>query len=359
MSFDPTFVNWHTSGALVLLIVALADGPCAGEPPGSDRASKLGDRLEEGLKRFPEADLNHDGKLTIEEARGYLKQRRGAGDGLPAIPPTIADVAYGAHPRERLDLWRSASTNPAPVVIFIHGGGFVNGDKSTWRTSRPLQAFREAGFACAAINYPFREDAPIQEILRHIGRAVQFLRAHAGEWNLDKAHFAGWGSSAGAGSSLWLVTRDDLADPDNADPVLRESSRLQAAVLIGTQATYNLPRWEAFVGPPKPDWLQDPDELIQFYHFKGREDLDSPGGRAVLDECDMLRWIGPGDGGLFIIVNQPPGEPRSRGHWLHHPKHAEEIRKACAAARVDCVVQSKGAASDDAVRFLTERLTTR
>jgi acetyl esterase/lipase len=242
------------------------------------------------------------------------------------------------------------------LVVFIHGGGFEKGDKKMWRDSPQLASFWNNGFACAALNYPFRETCGIQDILRDIARGVQFMRSKAQEWNLDKTRFAGWGGSAGAGSSLWLVTRDDLADPDNTDPVLRESSRLQAAVLSATQATYNMPRWDSFMGPPKPEWLRSPTELIDFYHIKSEAELATPEGKAVLSECDMLRWIGSGDGPVFIIVNQPDGEPRNRGHYLHHPNHAEEIRKAYKANGIPCTVARKNGDPEAPVRFLSEKL---
>jgi acetyl esterase/lipase len=63
------------------------------------------------------------------------------------------------------------------------------------------------------------------------GRAVQFARSKAKEWNIDKARIAATGGSAGAGISLWLAFRDDLADPKSDDPVARESTRLTCAAV--------------------------------------------------------------------------------------------------------------------------------
>ena len=68
-------------------------------------------------------------------------------------------------------------------------------------------------------------------------RARQFLRSKAGEWNLDKTRFAAVGSSAGACTSLWLAYHDDLADPESNDPVMRESTRLCAAVGFSAQTS--------------------------------------------------------------------------------------------------------------------------
>jgi acetyl esterase/lipase len=56
-------------------------------------------------------------------------------------------------------------------------------------------------------------------------RAIQYARYHAKEFNIDPKRVAATGSSAGGMTSLWLAFHGDLADPKNADPVLRESTR--------------------------------------------------------------------------------------------------------------------------------------
>lgn len=300
-------------------------------------------QLQQLLKRFPAADRDGDGTLTREEAVGYTKERfmkaapSGGRAASKGAAPTFANVAYGLHERDVLDFWQAKGEGPRPLVVFIHGGGFTSGDKSKYHGTEEMKRLLNGGVSCAAINYPFRGDEPIQNILHHAARAVQFLRSKAGEWNLDKARVAGWGGSAGAGTSLWLATRDDLADPEAVDPVLRESSRLQAAVLQSTQATYDLTRWESFLGPADPSWWTSPDEAAEFYHFKVRADLEKPEALPVLRECDMLKWITSDDAPVFINNGQPDKPSRSRGHYLHHPAHAREIQKACDDAGVKCV----------------------
>ena len=81
-------------------------------------------------------------------------------------------------------------------------------------------------------------------------RAIQFLRLHANEWNLDKTRIAATGGSAGAGLSLWIAFHDDLADPMSDDPILRESTRISAVGVFGAQTTYD-PRVVArLIGEP-------------------------------------------------------------------------------------------------------------
>ena len=67
------------------------------------------------------------------------------------LEPTHADVRYGPHERNVLDLYLAKSDRPTPLVLYIHGGGFRGGDK---RTLSPAgaRAYLAAGFSIAAIN---------------------------------------------------------------------------------------------------------------------------------------------------------------------------------------------------------------
>lgn len=297
-------------------------------------------QLQALLPRYPEADADRDGVLTREEALTYARQRGlNASLATPsrmAPPPDLVDVAYGSHERNVLDFWRAPGDGARPLVVLIHGGGFTGGDKSKWRQSREIARLLESGISCAAINYRLRKHAPIQDILRDVARSVQFLRAQAEVYGIDKNRVAAWGGSAGAGSSLWLGARDDLAEPDHEDPVLRESSRVQAVVLNATQATYDLTRWDAFLGPADPAWWSSPDEAAEFYHFRTMADLARPEAAPVLKECDMLGWISREDAPVFVSNPLPDAPARSRGHYLHHPAHAREIVRHCEQAGVPC-----------------------
>src|SRR5947209_19573749 len=71
----------------------------------------------------------------------------------PARPePTAADVAYGEHPRQKFDFWQAKSDKPTPLVLLIHGGGWVNGDKTGYGTGA-IKPFLDQGVSVAAINY--------------------------------------------------------------------------------------------------------------------------------------------------------------------------------------------------------------
>lgn len=328
-------------------------------------SSENNDRLREALKRYPEADENKDGVLTMEEGLAYLAKRKGKKGATPetlpadAVKPDIADVAYGPHERDRLDVYlaKGDEGKSTPLVVLIHGGGFRAGDKSRWAADKDTKALLSQGISCAAVNYPFLDHMPVQDILRHCARAVQFLRSRSGEWKLDKTRFAAMGGSAGAGTSLWLATHDDLADPNAEDPVMRESTRLTCAVCNSTQATYDVTRWQSFLGEPKPEFRTSETEAAMFYHLPTFAELATEKGKSILKDCDMLSWITKDDPPLLISNPQVVESPSNRGEWLHCIHHAREIRKHCSAAGVPCLVfQDVTGEKPGAAQFLTQHL---
>lgn len=183
---------------------------------------------------------------------------------LPGITAKYStDVRYGDAERNLFDIYLPESDEPTPLVIFMHGGAWIQGDKSDVSEgdflgalkARDIRAFLQAGIAVASVNYsfidieePFDDDGLIKPFMDS-ARALQFMRYHHQSLNLDPEQVASYGVSAGASNSLWLGTHDDLADPDNADPVLRESSRLKAVGALLTQASTNFLLWEDILDP--------------------------------------------------------------------------------------------------------------
>lgn len=163
----------------------------------------------------------------------------------PARPePTVADFAYGQDSeRQRFDFWQAKSDRPTPVVLLIHGGGWMNGDKSGYGAST-IQPYLDAGISVAAINYRFilqamdqKVEPPVKACLHDAMRVLQTIRSKAAEWNIDPSRVGATGGSAGACTSLWLALHDDLADPASSDPVARQSSRLTCAAVRGAQTS--------------------------------------------------------------------------------------------------------------------------
>ena len=144
----------------------------------------------------------------------------------PARPdPTAADFVYGTDSeRQKFDFWQAKSDRPTPLVLLIHGGGWVGGDKNTYGTAA-IQPYLDAGISVVSLNYRFIAQAmqqqvepPVKACVLDAARALQTIRAKAQEWNLDPKRVGATGGSAGACTSLWLALHDDLADPKSRRP---------------------------------------------------------------------------------------------------------------------------------------------
>jgi acetyl esterase/lipase len=148
-------------------------------------------------------------------------------------PPTFADVSYGSHERQKIDVWLASSGKPVPLVFYIHGGGWNAQEKTDIHDHLDVPAFLKAGMSVVSVEYRLLKDAnaaqvtpPVRWPLEDAARALQFVRSKAAGWHLDKMRIAATGVSAGGCSSLWLGMHDDMADSQSSDPIARESTRL-------------------------------------------------------------------------------------------------------------------------------------
>lgn len=240
--------------------------------------------------------------------------------------PTFSGVSYGPFEPNVLDLWLASGPGPTPLVVYIHGGGFRSGDKSSLTRGREVQnlnAFLNQGISVAAINYRFRQMTTLDNILLDIARAIQYLRYRAEEWGLDPKRVAAYGGSAGGGASLWLAVHDDLADPDNPDPVLRQSTRLSVAGHLNSQATYDMAKWPEILGLA-PDWAETMNvtDDLEFYGISSRDQYDDPEVVAIRAFVDMVAHLDAGDAPVYFQNLNPNAPPRNRGAAIHHPQHA-------------------------------------
>jgi acetyl esterase/lipase len=100
--------------------------------------------------------------------------------------------------RQKLDLYIPKGAEKAPLMILVHGGAFVEGDKS----EEDAAAFVTLGYAVASLNYRYSSDAIFPAQVEDVKAAVRWLRANAGKFGYDPERFGARGSSAGG----YLVT---------------------------------------------------------------------------------------------------------------------------------------------------------
>lgn len=144
---------------------------------------------------------------------------RSAGDGSVRYESVTYAVALGFRPL-LLDLWVPAGATAPPVVVWIHGGAWLIGDRRNLPpTLRPDQVFTEllaAGLAVATIDYRLSREATFPAQLHDAKAAVRYLRAHADVLGIDTRRIGVWGESAGGHLAAMVGLtggRDDLEGP--------------------------------------------------------------------------------------------------------------------------------------------------
>ncbi len=258
-----------------------------------------------------------------------------------------ADVAYSDEENNVFDIYMPDSDEPTPLVIYIHGGGFTGGDKIDSHEDRAedIREFLQDGIAYATINYrliildPVDEDGVIKPLLDS-ARALQFIRYYSDSFNIDPENVALYGGSAGAGISLWLGTHDDLADLENEDPVLRESTRVKAVGALATQSTYDIIQWEevlmpvllpfeGFLGgtdiPTVATAVGAEDYLLAFLGISGIDAIETPEVAEYRANMDMLALMDDEDAPIYVH-NFPTGFDDLLNTFLHHGLHAWAVK---------------------------------
>lgn len=219
--------------------------------------------------------------------------------------PTAANFVYGKDSkRQILDFWQAKSDQPTPLVLMIHGGGWMGGDKGLYQDQ--VQPYLDSGISVAAINYRLIPEAmeqkvepPVKACLHDAARALQTIRSKAEEWNIDPDRIAATGGSAGACTSLWLAFHDDLAKPKSGDPIERQSTRLTCAAVIGAQTSLD----------PKElrEWIPNAEYGGHAFGFLGKGGERPEGFKLLIANREkVLPWIKEYSPIELVTSDDPP-----------------------------------------------------
>ncbi len=238
------------------------------------------------------------------------------------------DVSYGEYDRNRFDIILPASEFQHGLVIFIHGGGFKNGDKSAiYNRKEDIRYFIQNNIAVASINYRFRnydDSMGVRLCLHDIKRAIQYLRFHATEYNIDKERIACYGISAGAGSALYFAFHDDMAVHGDTT-LLGESTRMKCAAAIATQATYNVFRCKKIIPFirvvtffQRRQWYNAAANFYGYPDYKSFKDHRE----EITESLDMLNMIDDQDPPVYLMNLLSKTFPKNKNIIYHHRQHA-------------------------------------
>lgn len=250
--------------------------------------------------------------------------------------PTYRNVSYGPHERNVIDLYLVESDAPAPLYIFIHGGGFSGGDKGNIPQDL-LEILLENGISVAAINYRLSGTDPYPAAMHDSTYALQFLRYNAKKWNLDPMRVAAGGGSAGGGITFWIGFRPDLADPKSDDPVKRQSTRLTCIGSWNTQSSYD----PNFIRTIISGSAYAHPALQQFFRATPDE-FETPRAMKIFAEASAINYVSKDSPPVFLwypMPNAPMIPDLGPEEGIHHPKFGQVLKEKMDKLGVECIVR--------------------
>lgn len=214
--------------------------------------------------------------------------------------PTFSNVDYVGNnvANQKMDIYIPPGlTSPAPVIVFIHGGGWYSGSKGPANVPFFQQCY-DSGFICADINYRLSTDSLWPAQIEDCKTAIRFLKANAMTYNIDVCRFGVMGESAGGHLSAMIGTSAGVPKLEGFHQgYSNQNSRVRAAVDI--------------YGPT--DFLQEDGHypascgtsgLIHDYnsfetHLLGIDSLHKH--TAIVRTANPMTYISPDDAHFFII----------------------------------------------------------
>ena len=169
--------------------------------------------------------------LTADQVRARLP------GGIRYLP----DIAYDNRAEaQKLDLYLPAKggSGSRPAIVFVHGGGWRNGDKRRAQWWRMPAEYAREGYVAVSVNYRLAGEAPFPAQIEDVKCAVRWLRAHATEYAVDDERIGAYGNSAGAHlvAMLGLVKPSD--DLEGSGPHQKQSSLVQAVCASATPTDF-------------------------------------------------------------------------------------------------------------------------
>ena len=236
----------------------------------------------------------------------------------PAKPaPSFADVSYGPSPHQLLDIYLPpGGAGPFPAMI-MYGTIWVPG-KHADGTSALFPA------QCAVIAVETRtmadgqadkDPAPVSYVELDACRAVQFIRLHARDYNIDPDHLATAGSSQAGIPALYVALADDKANPNSADPVERMSTKVDGVMCLRCQPSIDPKRMQEWV--PGVKWGA-PSFNCSFEESLAKRDELLP----LINKWSPDALLHPGAPPIYFYNNWPltkPDDVKEMDYLVHSP----------------------------------------
>lgn len=177
----------------------------------------------------------------------------------------LQDVYYGSDSLQTMDVYLTENrTEQTPLVVLVHGGGWMSGDKKDADFMR--QVCFANGINVVNINYRLSKPGVLgihyKEMMADIDSAVSFIIDHADNWNIRKSKYVFWGGSAGAHLSLLYAYNYDVRNAVSLVITLGAPTRFDAKSMEGAKHGDIQGLLPLITGKP---WNSDPEPLDEAY----------------------------------------------------------------------------------------------
>lgn len=246
---------------------------------------------------------------------------------LATEPQTHRDLAYTepADQSRLLDVYVPADGEGRPILVWLHGGGWRKGDKTS--VQRKPEAFVGKGFVFVSVNYRFVPQVNVKEMAGDIAKAIRWIRDHAKEYGGSPDSIFVAGHSAGAHLSALVCTDDGYLKAEGV--VL---SAIKGCIPVDT-AVYDIPRQLESAGLLRAGLYTSAfgeDEAVQeelspithvarnkgippflILHVADRPDstVQSQSFAKALNEAGVQAKVVPGKGKTHATINRELGLP--------------------------------------------------
>lgn len=148
------------------------------------------------------AELSEGCQTTLRDRMQARGGRDGAGrregGDAPINAPAPQTMSYGSDPLQALDLFVPAGATSAPLVLFVHGGGWKRGSKDNAGSRSMPGHITAQGYAFASINYRLVPAATVEQQAADVAEALAHLLERADTLGIDRSRVVLTGHSAGA-----------------------------------------------------------------------------------------------------------------------------------------------------------------
>jgi len=139
------------------------------------------------------------GDVQAQGLRDAMSDRRTAKSAAQLGAELLADLPYGQHERQRLDVYRPLNARSAPILLMVHGGAWDKGDKRMDRVvENKMARWLPQGYLFVSTNYRLLPDATPLQQAEDIAQALSYVQQHATGWGGDPQRVVLLGHSAGA-----------------------------------------------------------------------------------------------------------------------------------------------------------------